>query len=143
MVSRRELVGGGVLAGLAGMVPQTKAAPTTERDDDGTMVARAIDDLRESLERESEACRLGLCGVIDAVRSQQKIFLKANHKFPDYIDAGVDAWCELYDWHVKNRQAINTSRLPDGRYGLTFMFTIIVLRPEQAANYIGWGYDAR
>ena len=70
-------------------------------------------------------------------------FLKSNQKFPDYIDAGVDAWCELYDWHVKNRQPINATRLPDGRYGLAFLFTTVVLRIEQSANFIGWGYDAR
>src|SRR5437870_13587780 len=91
----------------------------------------------------ADSCRLGACGAADAVRAQQKRFLKTNQKFPDYIDAGVDAWCELYDWHVKNRQAINATRLPDGRYGLAFLFTTVVLRIEQSANFIGWGYDAR
>lgn len=47
------------------------------------------------------------------------------------------------DWHVKKRQPINTTRLPEGRYGLVFMFTTVVLRPEQTANFIGWGYDTR
>ena len=141
MVGRRELVGGGALAGLAAMVSPEQQG-TTEKDDNAAIV-RAIDRLREVLARPAESCTLGTCGTVDAVRAQQKTFLKANQKFPDYIDAGIDAWWELYDWHVKNRQPINTSRLPDGRYGLAFMFTTVVLRPDQAANFIGWGYDAR
>jgi hypothetical protein len=137
MVGRRKVVGGGVLAGLAAsMTLPEQPAKASERDDDIT-VARAVDHLREILERQSEGCRLGACAVVDSVRLQQKTFIKANHKFPDYIDVGVDAWCELYDWHVKNRQTITTARLPDGRYGLDFMFTTIVLRPEQTASFDG------
>ena len=143
MVGRRKVVGGSVLAGLAAsMALPEHVDAKLERDDDIT-VARAIDQLREMLERQSEGCRLGACVVVDSVRLQQKTFLRANQKFPNYIDVGVDAWCELYDWHVKNRQTITTTRLADGRYGLDFMFTTIVLSPEQTANFVGWGYDAR
>lgn len=77
------------------------------------------------------------------VRLQQKTFMKANRKYPEYIDAGIEAWEAVYDWHVKNRQEIRTSRLPDGRYGLLFMFTTVVLREDQVPGFVGWGYDAR
>jgi hypothetical protein len=138
-------VGGGVLAGLASIVSAEDAGAIDgqQRDDNNTAVVRAIDSLREVLEQQAGSCRLGACGTVDYIRGQQKTFLKANQKFPDYIDTGIDAWCDVYDWHVKNRQPINTVRLPDGRYGLIFMFTTIVLRPEQPPNFIGWGYDGR
>src|SRR5262245_28002389 len=142
MVDRRDVVGGGMLAGLAAVLSPDQPGAKTRDDDDGA-IARAIDNLRQVLERQAEGCRLGACSAPDAVRAQQKIFLKTNYKFPDYIDAGIDAWCELYDWHVKNRQPIDATRLPDGRYGLALMFTTVVLRPEQAASFIGWGYDVR
>ena len=29
-------------------------------------------------------------------------------------NAGIEVWEAVYDWHVKNRQPINTTRLPDG-----------------------------
>jgi hypothetical protein len=74
---------------------------------------------------------------------QQNVFLRANQKFPEFIDAGVEAWQAVYDWHVKHRQPIATTRLPDGRYGIAFMFTTIVLRYENTSNFIGLGYDAR
>ena len=142
MVGRRDLVGGGMVAGLAAMVsPQQSSAKAA--DDDNAAIVRAIDNLRQVLERQPESCRLGTCGAVDAVRAQQKIFLKTNQKFPDYIDAGIDAWYDLYDWHVKNRQPVNTTRLPDGRYALALMFTTVVLRPDQAATFVGWGYDLR
>lgn len=142
MVGRRDLVGGSVLAGLAGLArPDSIAAEQNDRAVEE--IARAIDKLRETLERQAESCVLGPCGTIAQIRIQQKTFLKANHKFPDFIDAGVDSWFDLYDWHIKNSQPLTPTRMADGRYALGFMFTQIVLRPEQSANYISFGYDAR
>ena len=69
--------------------------------------------------------------------------MRANRKFPDYIDAGIDAWEAVYDWHIKSRQEVKTTRLPDGRYGILFMFPTIVLREDQVPSFVGWGYDAR
>jgi hypothetical protein len=33
------------------------------------------------------------------------------------------------------------TRLPDGRYAMSFMFTTLVLRPEVDANYVGPAFD--
>ena len=95
------------------------------------------------IEQQAGGCALGPCGTIANIRNQQKTFLKANRKYPDYIDAGVDAWEDVYDWHVKNRQEVRATRLPEGRYGILFMFTTIVLREDQTPSFVGWGYDAR
>jgi hypothetical protein len=135
-------MGGGVLAGLTALVsppgPEAEQSESALRD-----VAQAIDKLRDVIERPQNACFLGSCGSIDNVRVAQHVFLKANQKFPDYIDVGIDVWQAVYDWHIRNRQAITTTRLPDGRYGLAFMFTTLVLRPDNTANYISFGYDAK
>jgi len=141
MVRRREVVGGGLFTGLAAlMLPQSAAAAEQERDDQ--TVAQAIDRLRAEFVKAQE-CTLGPCSVVATIRHQQNVFLRANQKFPDFIDAGVEAWEAVYDWHVKNQQPIATTRLPDGRYGIAFMFTTIVLRYENTPNYIGLGYDGR
>ncbi len=145
MVARRELVGGGLLAGIAALItPGTARAEAGQsRDDAGAVrVAQAIDELRAAFVR-SQDCGVGPCDAIQSIRNQQNVFLKANHKFPDYIDAGVEVWEAVHDWHVRNRQAVNTTRLPDGRYGILFMFTTVVLRAENTPNYLGFGYDAR
>ena len=141
MVRRRDVVGGGLLTGLVAlMLPRSAAAEVQDRGDD--TIAEAIDKLRSEFVKAQE-CTLGPCATVAHIRSQQQVFLRANQKFPDFIDAGVDAWQAVYDWHVKNQQPITTTRLADGRYGIAFMFTTIVLRYENTPNFIGLGYDAR
>jgi hypothetical protein len=141
MVRRRDVVGGGLLTGLVAlMLPRSAAAEEQERGDDN--IAEAIDKLRAEFVKAQE-CTLGPCATVAHIRSQQHVFLRANQKFPDFIDAGAEAWQAVYDWHVKNQQPITTTRLPDGRYGIAFMFTTIVLRYENTPNFIGLGYDAR
>ena len=145
MVARREMVGGGLLAGLAALFTPgaARAEGVQSRDDQGAArIADAIDDLRQEIVK-SHDCGLGQCAEVASIRVQQHNFLKANQKFPDFIDAGVDVWEAVYDWHVRNRQPISTTRLPDGRYGIAFMFTTVVLRPENTPHYLSFGYDAR
>ena len=138
---RRDVMGGSLLTGLAAlMVPAGAAAEQRDRDDEA--IATSIDKLREEIVKAQE-CTLGPCATVAIIRAQQNTFLRANQKFPDFIDAGVEAWQAVYDWHIKNQQPITTTRLPDGRYGIAFMFTTIVLRYENTPNFIGLGYDAR
>jgi hypothetical protein len=144
MVQRREVMGGSLLAGLVALiVPRGAAAEVEQRDDNERAAAAAVDRLREALERQGGACELGQCGTIATIRNQQRVFMRANRKYPDYIDAGLEAWEDVYDWHVKNRQEVRAARLPDGRYGVQFMFTTVVLREDQTPAFVGWGYDGR
>ena len=145
MLRRRDVMGGGLLTGLiALMLPKPAAAAEQSRagTSDDRAIAEAIDRLRAEFVK-SQDCTPGPCGAISTIRTQQNTFIRANQKFPDYIDAGVDAWDAVHDWHVKNQQPIRMTRLPDGRYGITFMFTVVVLRYENTPNYISFGYDAR
>jgi hypothetical protein len=142
MVQRREVMGGTLLAGLAALVTPKSAGAAEQRGDEAE-TAKAIDRLREVIEQQSGGCALGQCGTMANVRNQQKVFLRANRKYPDFIDVGIDAWEAVYDWHVKNRQEVKATRLADGRYGILFMFTTVVLREDQVPSFIGWGYDAR
>jgi hypothetical protein len=145
MVARREMVGGGLLAGVAALFlpDEARAGAGQSRGDAGAGdVARAIDELRQAFVAAQE-CRSGRCSGVEAIRLQQQNFLKANQKFPDYIDAGIEVWQDVYDWHVRNRQPVNTTRLPDGRYGIAFMFTTVILRPDNQPSYLSFGYDAR
>ena len=145
MVERRELMTGGVVAGLGALLNPGAAeaggqATQQERD---TAVARAIDALRTSLEKQQNSTELGPSNEISLIRRQQRTFLLANQKYPDFIDVGIDIWERVYDWHVKHQQPINAVRTLDGRYGLTFMFTTLLLRTEQTAGYVSFGYDNR
>ena len=140
MVERRGVIGGGLAAGL-GALFGSEAAPgaqTVQRavpTDGDAETAKAVETLRVMLEHRHES------QDIMQIRSQQRTFLKTNQKFPDFIDVGIDVWERLHDWHIKNRQPLTVLRTNDGHYGMPFMATTLLLRTEQTAGYISWGYD--
>jgi hypothetical protein len=134
-MERRNLVGGGMLAGAAALLGT--GAPAAAAADD-TATARAIETLRAALERQ-----FAVSPELTRIREQQRIFLKANQKFPDFIEVSIDVWENVYDWHVRHQQPIAATRTADGRYVMTVMFTTLILRPEQVNGYIGYGFDAR
>jgi hypothetical protein len=57
------------------------------------------------------------------------------------MEVGTAVFFDMYDWHVKHRQQLAVTRQSDGRYAMQFMFTFLVLRPDQDVNYIGYPYD--
>ena len=42
---------------------------------------------------------------------------------------------------MRYQQPITAARLADGRYALSFMFTNLILRPDQAFEFVGFGFD--
>jgi hypothetical protein len=140
MVERRDVIGGGLAAGLVAAFggpagAQARRDPTEDVAE--LKVADAIDKLRQSIEHQHESAE------VSQIRSQQRTFLKANQKFPDFIDVGIDVWERMEDWHVKTGQPLTIARTNDGRYGMTFLTTTLILQPQQVGTYISWGYDTR
>ena len=80
---------------------------------------------------------------ITAVRDQLRTFLRANGKFPDFIETGADIWQQVYDWHVRFQQPIALGRTPEGRYTILLLATSVVMRPDMAPGFIGLPYDNR
>ena len=142
MVERRDVIGGGLAAGLSALFggDAAEGAQTTQRNsgsDADAATATAVDALRALFEHRHESPEIA------QIRAQQRMFLKSEQKFPDFIDVGIDVWEHLHDWHVKNRQPLTIVRMTDGAYGMALVVTTLVLQPQQAAGYISWGYDAR
>ena len=144
MVERRDVIGGGLAAALAAVFggdalqgSQTQRSAAASAADADTATGKAIDTLRDMLEHQHESLD------IMQIRSQQRTFLKANQKFPDFIDVGIDVWERLHDWHVRNRQPLSVVRSNDGHYGMVLMETTLILQPQQPGSYISWGYDGR
>jgi hypothetical protein len=146
MVERRDVIGGGLAAGLAALfggeagavaAPGAQATQGNASADGDAQTAKAVDALRAVIEHQHESAE------IIQIRAQQRTFLKSSQKFPDFIDVGIDVWEHLHDWHVKNRQPLIIIRMSDGAYGMAFVATTLVLQPQQPANYVSWGYDAR
>jgi hypothetical protein len=144
-MDRRDVVSGGLLGvtALLGGAPSTglRAGGDAEaaQQGDGAQVARAIDNLRALVNERIAPPFVELAEI----RRQQRIFLKASHKFPEFIEIGVNVWDRLYDWQVKYQQSLNVVRRDDGRYTMTFMFTTLVLRPDQGDDYVSFAYDSR
>ena len=137
MMERRDVVGGGLL-GFTALFGAGEGAAAAQQTDN-LAVAREIDELRQALDRRLDPS----FSELQEVRQQQRTFLKASQKFPDFIEIGVDVWDRVYDWHVRHQVTPNIVRLDDGRYTMAFMFTTLVLRPELMDTYVGFGYDLR
>ena len=142
MVHRRAVITGTVLGGAlsaltnpieaAGLQP---AAQTSDRLIED--VANAIRTVRNEIERQYTFWEIA------AVRDQLRTFLRANSKFPDFIEVGTDVWQQAYDWHVRFQQPIALGRTAEGRYTILLQMTNVVMRTDMAANYIGLPYDTR
>ncbi len=154
MLTRRNLLAGGLFGGIAGAAapgahgeaPRTTVDAAAGSRGDGQSDA-AINSLRSVLEdirrelHDQFSCGSTLCSEIDTIRQEQRRFLKGSNKFPDYIDVGIDIWERLSDWHVKHQQRPAISRTGDGKYVMTFGVTTLVLRPDMGGSFMSLGYD--
>ena len=133
MIARRAVIGGGVVASLFAPDGVGQQIPERALDD---MIA-ALKDIRRSIEAQQDF------HDIAPVRARIVEFLRAQMKFPDFMDVGTDPWLAVYDWHVRNVQPIALGRDGNGRHTMLFMQTMLVLRPDLVPNYIGTPYDNR
>lgn len=146
-MERRALVNGGLVAGLTALVAPDSAEAAAAAGGGGgqgsdLQVANSVGELRRSLEQLAQQQMQGPWTGVNAIRRQQHDWLKATHKYPDFIEVGVGIWDSLHDWHVRHQQPLSLTRLTDGRYAISFMFTTIVLRPDMPIEYVSFPFDA-
>jgi hypothetical protein len=146
-MERRAVVGGSLLAGLSTLMSpaSVEAAASAEAaaaaaDLEG--VSDSIDQLRRTVERQfANVCTDKWQGVA-RIRQQQHTWMRSTQKYPDFIEVGLDVWDNIYDWHIVHQQPVNVTRSTDGRYTMVFMFTTLLLRPDQAPDFVGFAFDA-
>jgi hypothetical protein len=150
-VTRRELVTVGALGAWSATASGETAGPAAEAgagaaQSPESVSAQALRDIALEMGEIKRLLREGLTapslngGVIVEVRRQFGLFLRANQKYPDFCEIGPGVFTELYDWHVRHRQPIEITRT-DNRLTIRFMFTGMVLRPEQDPAYVGTPFD--
>jgi hypothetical protein len=122
------------------MAASAEAAPAAADGDDET--ASAINRFREVYERQLEQVYDARWKGVTKVRQQQRTWLLATRKYPDFIEIGLDVWDNVYDWLVVYQQPLSVQRLADGRYGMAFMFTTLLLRSDVTAEFVGYPFDA-
>jgi hypothetical protein len=138
MLSRRELLSAGVAgslmdaAGSSGEVQQLDREAQREIADRISSVEGAIRGLNPvSLAQ----------GPVAKIRGYMEQFIRSHQKFPDFMEVGIGVFFDMYDWHVKHAQQLVVTRQGDGRYAMQFMFTFLILRPDQDTSHIGFPYD--
>jgi hypothetical protein len=142
MVHRRAVITGTLLGGaLSALTEPSEAAgaQSAAQVSDRLVedIAKAVRSVRDEIERQYTF------GELAAVRDQMRTYLRANSKFPDFIEVGSDVWQGIYDWHVRFQQPIALGRNPEGRYTILLLATNVEMRPDMAAGFIGVGYDIR
>ena len=148
MVTRREVVTSGAIGALSTAAlasPLATAAEAAQSASDADMVRALglIDSRLQSVGRVLDAAvtQNSLAfGTVARIREQFAQYVRANFKFPDYCEIGVGVFYDLYDWHVKHGQELRFAQ-HQNRLTLRFIFTQLILRPEQDASFIGDPYD--
>jgi hypothetical protein len=138
MIDRRRLL---TVSGLlAALTPaEAVAAPAGQQ-----LSPQATQDIVNSLKDIRTAIAADMSfAEIAPVRAKQLDYLKANGKFPDFIDVGSDIWYAVHDWHIRLQQSLVFGRDTVGRYTLMLGFTALVLRPEAVVAFISTPYDNR
>ena len=143
MVTRREVMTTGVLGTLAGATPDASAH--TIQDDAAT--ARVLGQLNSQLSTMNATLDRGLVGpglatgVLADIRDRYTKHVRSAGKFPDFMEIGVNVFYDVYDWHVRNNQQVQLTRVAEQRFAIQWMFTQLILRWEQDPNYLGIPFD--
>jgi hypothetical protein len=142
-MDRRAVVGGSFLAGLSTLMSPAAAGASAEAASQNLEgVSDSIDQLRRTVERQFANVYTDKWQGVARIRQQQHVWMKSTQKYPDFIEVGLDIWDNIYDWHVVHQQPLSVTRMSDGRYAMIFMFTTLLLRPDQAPDFVGYAFDA-
>ena len=145
MISRREVITASVFGSMA-------AGTVEGAEVQGQAETQAIKELSKTLDDKFDALLNSidqglrgnsmLFGNVGAVKTRIENYTKTSGRFPEYCDIGLSVFYDIYDWHIRHQQAINISRVTEQRVAIQFMFTQLVVRPENDLNYIGTPYPA-
>ena len=137
-MDRRRMLAGGLVAGVAGLTAGEAAA-----QEENPGVARALSALLDEVRTHFDLVdqpRLNLLGPVD---DQMRQFLRANLKYPDFIEVGIDVWESAYAWHIQHRLPLDAVRSADGRYAIRYKFTTLLMRQDVTLTYVGLGFDGK
>jgi len=146
-MERRALVGGSLLASLSTLmspaaVAEASAESASAAAGDLEGVSDSIDQLRLTVEHQFATVYTDKWQGVARVRQQQHTWMRSTQKYPDFIEIGLVVCDNIYFWHVVHQQPFNMTRGSDGRYTMVFMYTTLLLRPDQALDFVGFAFDA-
>jgi len=137
MVDRRQLLKTAMFGGFAARPGAAEAAAQAIPERQAQEIVDVLKSVRSAIDRAHSFTEIA------EVRSRQVAFLRAEGKFPDFIDVGVDVWMSVYDWHVKHGLPMPLARDGNNRYTIMLLATTLVLRPDFVPTHIGTPFDNR
>jgi hypothetical protein len=144
MISRREVVTAGVLGSFTGAAATAEASQGAQDDSQTRAVLTRIQQELDTINSTLEAGLVGPslnAGAIGRIRERLTTHLRAAGKFPEFLEVGTALFYDVYDWHVRHAQQIQITRIAEQRFAIQFMFTQLIVRWEQDANYLGVPFD--
>jgi hypothetical protein len=149
MLTRRELVTGTALGALATTTSRSESTAAEEpepQDVDNAAIRRIAEkttEIDQTLDNLSSTVRSNSLafGFVPRLRDAFTLYWKSHGKMPEFCEIGVAVFYDIYDWHVKNQLAVPVSRFAENRMAITFMFTLLLVRLDQADNYVGIPFD--
>ncbi|TAK16536.1 MAG: hypothetical protein EPO35_05145 [Acidobacteria bacterium] len=139
MFTRRDVVIGGAVGALS-----TAASGTTyAQDESGAAALRILRGIEPSVEAIANVVNTNSLaqGYVKSLRDTYTKYLKANNKWPDYCEVGMDVFYDIWDWHVKHGVAPQVSRMLENRISIDFMYTHLILRYDLSPGHIGIPFD--
>jgi hypothetical protein len=134
MVDRRQLLKTAMFGGFAARPGTADAADQSASERLERELVDAVKGVSKTIETAHSFTEIA------EVRLRQVAFLRAEGRFPDFIDVGIDVWMGVYDWHVKHGLPAPVGRDANNRYTITLLATTLVLRPDMVPNLIGTPY---
>ena len=160
MLTRRELVTGtalGAIATAASSADSTASTPgpagaatpqgvAIQQDADSAslkVIATKTTEIDQTLDTLSGVVRSNTLafGFVPRLRDAYTLYWRSHGKFPEFCEVGTSVFYDIYDWHIKNQLAVPVSRFADGRVAISFMYTQLLVRVDQAADYVGIPFD--
>lgn len=141
MIDRRQLL---TVSGLLGALAPSEKTEDAALGAGQQLSPQATQDIVNALKDIRAAIAVGPSFTeIMPVRLKQMDYVKANGKYPDFIDVGIDVWYAVHDWHIRLQQQLVFNRDGVGRYTMMLGFTALVLRPDAVPAFISTPYDNR
>ena len=145
MISRREVVTAGVLGTLAtNAAGETNATGESSMQTGDALVVRdALNRINTTLDEIKDSLDAGLrgntmsYGSLGVIKQRLELWVKTTGRFPEFWDVGISVFLEIYDWHIREKQPIQITRVSEQRMAIQWLFTQYVLRWENDQNYIG------
>jgi hypothetical protein len=99
-------------------------------------VVDSLDEIKASLDAGLRGNTMSY-GSLGQIKGKLETWVRTTGKFPEFWDVGISVFLEIYDWHIREKQPIQISRIAEQRMAIQWLFTQYVLRWENDPNYIG------